>query len=94
MTHGLCTSVINILIFVNDTLHFHYRAAKEQKKAVKAAKKVQAPPKASSCVIWHSLYSLLQFGVQLKLKVYTVNCSIKVFLKQKIVGYCEVEEIH
>jgi hypothetical protein len=32
-------------------LCFHYRAAKEQKKAVKAAKKVQAPPKASSFVI-------------------------------------------
>jgi hypothetical protein len=33
-------------------LHYDYRAAKEQKKAVKAAKKVQAPPKASLFVIW------------------------------------------
>jgi hypothetical protein len=37
----------NYLILVI-TLHFNCRAAKEQKKAVKAAKKVQAPPKVMS----------------------------------------------
>jgi hypothetical protein len=73
-------------------LHFHYRAAKEQKKAVKAAKKVQAPPKASSCVIWHPLFIVTVLGAVKTVKVY-LDCSMKVFLKQKIVGYCKVEEI-
>jgi hypothetical protein len=31
-------------------LHFNCRAAKEQKKAVKAAKKVQAPTKVTSII--------------------------------------------
>jgi hypothetical protein len=67
------------------TLHFHYRAAKEQKKAVKAAKKVQAPPKVSSYDIWHPLSSLLQFGVQLKLHSLIFNRALKSLLQAVLV---------
>jgi hypothetical protein len=40
---------------------FHYRAAKEQKKAVKAAKKVQVPPKVISPFILPPSCFVLKF---------------------------------
>jgi hypothetical protein len=41
-----------------------------------------------------SLFIVTVWGAVKTVKVYFFNCSMKVFLKQNIVRYCKVEEMH
>jgi len=58
---------------MNDMLPFNCRAAKEQKKAVKAAKKVLAPPKVISVMC-------LRCSENCKRVYFSKLCRINVFI--------------
>jgi hypothetical protein len=61
-------------------LLFNCRAAKEQKKAVKAAKKVQAPPKVISVV-------RLRCIEHCKSVYFSELCRMNIFVYVKIFGH-------